>query len=386
MPIIQTLDANRATAPAAGQTPDWRAEVDRMTSIEWSRMLDLFADANLYQTWSYGAVRWGRKNLSHLVLKCNGEVVAMAQLRIIRPANLRFGLAYLRWGPLCHRRGMQLNPEVTNRMAHALQEEYVAKRRLWLRVLPNAWVGSRRAELYESAFHNFSRAAGNADRTFVLDLRLSLEELRKKLDRKWRNQLSAAERNGLRVTRGRGPDEFRTFNRMYQQMRDRKSFDTSVDINEFGKIQESLPEHERMQILICEKEGVPVAGVVASPMGESAIYLLGATSDEGLKAKGSYLLQWTLIQWLKETGVQSYDVGGIDPERNPGVFHFKKGLSGDDVSFMPLLETCDSLFSCALVRGGMAIHNKIQRIRAIRAPNLKRRGTENRIKVSDPNA
>ena len=65
--------------------PVWQVEVDRVTPAEWSSMLDLFDDANLYQTWSYGAVRWGRKNLSHVVLKRNDEVVGIAQLRIVRP-------------------------------------------------------------------------------------------------------------------------------------------------------------------------------------------------------------------------------------------------------------------------------------------------------------
>ena len=53
---------------------DWQVEVDRATPAEWAQMLDLFNDANLYQTWSYGRVRWGEENLSHLVLKRNGEV------------------------------------------------------------------------------------------------------------------------------------------------------------------------------------------------------------------------------------------------------------------------------------------------------------------------
>ena len=69
-----------------------------------------------------------------------------------------------------------------------------------------------------------------------------------------------------------------------------------------------------------------MAGLVASAMGDSAIYLLGATSDDGLNAKGAYLLQWTLIQWLKENGFKWYDLGGIDPEGNPGVYSFKKRI------------------------------------------------------------
>jgi hypothetical protein len=72
----------------------WQVEVDRSTPAEWSQMLDLFEDANLYQTWSYGGIRWGGENLSHLVLKRAGEVVGLAQVRIVRPTRFKFGMAY----------------------------------------------------------------------------------------------------------------------------------------------------------------------------------------------------------------------------------------------------------------------------------------------------
>jgi hypothetical protein len=115
-----------------------------------------------------------------------------------------------------------------------------------------------------------------------------------------------------------------------------------------------------MRILICEDKGIPVAGLVVSAMGDSAIYLLGATSDAGLNAKGAYLLQWTMIQWLKENGIRWYDLGGINPEANPGVYTFKKGMSGVDVcQINPLVES-GSILSTAIVKAGMAMQNKLR--------------------------
>jgi hypothetical protein len=95
-------------------------------------------------------------------------------------------------------------------------------------------------------------------------------------------------------------------------------------------------------------------------MGDSAIYLLGATSDNGLDAKGSYLLQWTLIQWLKESGVRGYDLGGIDPQQNPGVYHFKRGLSGTDVCHMNPLVACNSAVSSAFAKAILAGHQAVR--------------------------
>jgi len=362
-PMLPVELAGRQKELKFMQNLRWQVEVDRAGSAEWSRMLDLFDDANIYQTAAYGEVRWGEKNLSRLVLKRDGEVVGMAQLRIIRPTPLKFGMAYLRWGPIWERRGLPLDPEVPMHMARAIEEEYLEKRKLFLRVLPNAFAGSPRARAIQAAFSRFTPEPLDSDntyRTFVLDLSSSLDELRKGFDPKWRNKLSGAEKNQLKVIAGSGSTEYHTFCKIYNQMRRRKTFETTVDVDEFGRMQETLAESQRLRVLICEDKGVPVAGSVVAAMGDSAIYLLGATSDEGLKSKGAYLLQWAMIQWLKENGIRWYDLGGIDPEGNPGVYSFKKGISGVDTCQINPLAASDSAVSSGIVKAGLAMQRTLR--------------------------
>jgi lipid II:glycine glycyltransferase (peptidoglycan interpeptide bridge formation enzyme) len=342
---------------------NWQVEVDQASDSEWSHLIELFEDANLYQTAEYGAVCWGARNLSRIVLRRGGEVRAVAQLRIVRPTPLKFGIAYLRWGPLWERRGCPADAEVPERIALAVHEEYVTKRKLFLRIIPNAFAGTARGTAFQSAFSEFERQAvqpGNTYRTFVLDLAPPLEEIRSRLDKKWRNQLNRAEKNDLTVTAGDGVEEYRTFCQIYSDMRRRKSFDTTVDEGEFDQIQQTLPPSQRMRVLLCREKGRLVAGMVASAMGNSAIYLLGATSDVGLNAKGAYLLQWTLIGWLRERGVRWYDLGGIDPEANPGVYHFKKGLSGLDTSQIGSLTASGSAVSSWMVGAGSCVQRMLR--------------------------
>jgi hypothetical protein len=35
-----------------------------------------------------------------------------------------------------------------------------------------------------------------------------------------------------------------------------------------------------------------------------------------------------MIKWLKENGFRYYDLGAFNPQLNPSVYHFKKGLAG----------------------------------------------------------
>ena len=341
----------------------WTVEVDRVSRGEWAQMLEQFHDATIYQSFSYGNVRWGEENVSRLVLKLDGEALGLAQLRIFRPTWLSLGIAYLGWGPLTERRGYGLSREVASRMARCLQEEYSRKRMLHLCVVPNAYAGSPRAASMESGFRQFTRGPifrNKPYRTSILDLSPSLEDLRRGFDRKWRNQLTRSAKNNLNVITGCDIDKFRKFCSIYRQMRKRKAFKTNVDITDFCKTQKDLDPSQRMRVFLCEENRVPVAGLVASIMGGCAIYMFGATTEAGLRLKASYLLQWELIRWLKENGVRWYDLGGIDPEGNPGVYHFKKGLSGVEVTQVYPFVSCQGAVSSAIARVAFSMYRVLR--------------------------
>jgi hypothetical protein len=78
----------------------FETEVDTVDREQWSAVVQRFADANIYQTWQYGAVRWGPEKLSHCLFKLDGRVVACVQVAIFRAPVVSAGVAYLRWGPL----------------------------------------------------------------------------------------------------------------------------------------------------------------------------------------------------------------------------------------------------------------------------------------------
>ena len=62
----------------------YSSEVDSVDEESWYGLLRQFDDANIYQTWAYGLVRNGRQNISHLLVKEGGKVVAVAQSRIVK--------------------------------------------------------------------------------------------------------------------------------------------------------------------------------------------------------------------------------------------------------------------------------------------------------------
>jgi lipid II:glycine glycyltransferase (peptidoglycan interpeptide bridge formation enzyme) len=138
-------------------------------------------------------------------------------------------------------------------------------------------------------------------------------------------------------------------------MHKRKKFFEFVDVNKMRAVQKVLQDHLKMTIMLCESDAEPVSAVVCTAIGDTGIYLLGATNDKGRTLQASYLVQWRLIEWLKGRGYRWYDLGGIDPEKNPGTYHFKAGLSGKlgkEVHYLGQFDGCQSLLSSFLVKVG----------------------------------
>ncbi|HJZ75880.1 MAG TPA: peptidoglycan bridge formation glycyltransferase FemA/FemB family protein [Vicinamibacterales bacterium] len=338
-----------------------------MSETEWNAVLDGFADANVYQTWAYGAVCWGEKQLSHLVLHRGGDPVAAAQLRVVRVPVIGSGIAYLRWGPLCLPRGRDRDVGVWRAVTDALIQEYVVRRGLILRGVPHVFAQDSIAASLCGVWSDLGFVEDPAIRpyrTFRVDLRPSLETLRRQLSSRWRRQLNIAERNQLEIVEGETDDLYRRFLKLYDEMMARKQFDTSVDAAEFGRIQQRLPASQKMLTLICQSHGLPVAGLVVGMVGNTAIYLLAATGDDGLDARGSYLLQWRAIQRLKERGIDWYDLGGANREVNPGVYTFKSGMGGEEATQVPRYEIGDARLSRLSVAVGEGIRRMARRARA----------------------
>jgi lipid II:glycine glycyltransferase (peptidoglycan interpeptide bridge formation enzyme) len=121
---------------------------------------------------------------------------------------------------------------------------------------------------------------------------------------------------------------YKVFLALQGEMFERKKYVSGVDYKQYRLIQNDLPLLQKMKIVVCEYENEPIAVSICSAIGDTGIYLLGATGNKGMRLNGSNLLQWRMIKWLKERGCLYYDLGGIDPEANPGVYRFKCGIAG----------------------------------------------------------
>jgi Acetyltransferase (GNAT) domain len=312
------------------------SELRRARREEWTALAAGFADHNYRHCWDYAELLAARSGASaeHVVVAHDGAPAAgLASVRVKRLPGTGTGIAYVAGGPLVRRRGDDLAGERLPAVLAALRREYVDRRRLVLRVAPA--IGDER---WNAAQDEALLAAGcrpgehlRRYRTMMVDLDRPLPDVRKGLARKWRNVLGNAERRGLHVTGGTGPELFDDFAPLFDEIVARKAFAVDLGAGFYAEVQRRLPERERLRVAIATLDGRPAAGVVASIHGDTAVYLLGASNDVGRATNAAYLLQWHVIEAAAARGCRFYDLGGIDPEGNPGVHRFKERMGGTDV-------------------------------------------------------
>lgn len=307
----------------------YTAEFDTVTKYEWYKIIDQFSDANIYQTWAYDAIRCGEKNISHLVLRAGNKIIAAAQARIVRIPVAGLGAAYVRWGPFWALRDKTPEHNVFRYAVRALRNEYVCRRGLILRIFPILYDDNSHSCLDILKEERYIPVTGeDRGRTLILGIRPPIEELRKQLSQRWRRCLTKAEREHLEVIEGTEDGLFVEFISIYEDMLRRKKFQRPNDINEFRMIQRELPAKYKMNIFLCRSKGVISAGVIYSAIGDTGVYLFGATNEQGMINNASYLTHWRAIQWLKQSGCCYYNLNGINPQKNPGTYVFKEGLVG----------------------------------------------------------
>ncbi len=313
-------------------------EVDNLDQNAWHAATQKFADMNLFQTWAYGLAKGNRQRVSHLLLRDQGEPAAAVQVRLIGLRQPPFGVAYARWGPLWKSRGQEASERVFRHAVRALRDEYVTRRGLVVRLIPGICAAANEPYsqiLSEEGF--IWKGAQHPYRTILMDVRPSLEELENGFHQKWRKHLKRARTNNLEILEGEDDALFQALESVHKEMVARKRFSGAQNMGVYQRAQQLLAPDQKLKVVLCRVKGEIVAGALFSTMGDTALDLYRATSNAGVATYGSYLVQWHVLQRIREAGCKWYNLNGINPVRNPGGYQFKSQLAGKhglDVQFV----------------------------------------------------
>ena len=169
--------------------------------------------------------------------------------------------------------------------------------------------------------------------TYVLDLTLSDVEVRKRLDKNWRNQLRQAEDLSPTFDWGRGVDMIRRYFPLHEALCARKELASlRTTASELERTAAALGE--RLQFALISVGGRDGTGGAVWRLGEKAWFALFAADEFGNKRHLPNVLFMKFIERLRAEGVKTLDLTGIDPRTNWGVYNFKRGLGAPAVEFV----------------------------------------------------
>ena len=178
----------------------------------------------------------------------------------------------------------------------------------------------------------------HAELTHQLDIIGSEEELLAGMRKATRYEIRQAEKLGVKVTVGRDPSDIADFYDLQMQTAKRQGFVpfSKLFLEEqfrvFAKDDQTL-----LYTAWMGKEKLAQAMVIF--YGQEADYHYGASSEQGRKYPGAYLIQWEAIKEAKKRGIERYNFWGVAPQgetkhRFYGVSLFKRGFGGQDVGYL----------------------------------------------------
>lgn len=147
--------------------------------------------------------------------------------------------------------------------------------------------------------------------TVTIDLKPSLDEIMASFNQKGRNALHRAEREGATAYAVSFNDT--SAHEMYDLL-------ASTAAGRFDSSLRSYPYYlafwkrfitsERGSLFFVEYDGQVVASSFCMYLGKKGLYKDGASIRQKTVYGASHLLQWEVMKWMKERGVESYDLCG----------------------------------------------------------------------------
>ncbi len=302
-------------------------EVQKVAGEAWDAHMASFDGAAQEQMYAFTKGRWPNVRCEPNLFYQHGKLVGGAMV-MVQPLPLGIGqIAVVKWGPMLADNSDPDAQKIYARIVEMLICEYADERKMMLSILPKATPSPNNLPLQHLQHRGFKAGAqlGFPDR-YIVNLRLSDEELRKSFGQKWRYHLNRSLKNDL-VFEHAGPDSFDDFDRLYRAMNERKNFADHSAYNTITDLLELKDEALRPELFFVRHGGNIVAGGIIHKAGDTAVYLYGATNGEALPLRAGYYLHWEIIRWLRDnTCALWYDLGGTDGFQ--GLHQFKKGMVG----------------------------------------------------------
>ncbi len=295
---------------------------------DWDRALEHVCAA-YQQDWAYGDLMQGvGANVMRASIRDNqGELVALAQI-IVKPFALVGRFALSTFGPIWLKPLSNRDKETAYKLLKTTPP--ISPPRL------QVFTPEDTQEVYQDktgGLRRLKRVMTGAA-TVRIDLTQDAESMRKNLDQKWRNRLNAAEKSDLKYVKGGvKPSQFNWLLNLEEKQREKRGYralpaELTLAWQEAKSKAKGAPKNTGVALYRADLGKDTAGAMLVLIHGCAATYHIGWTSDDGRKLGAHNLCLWNACLDLKERGVKSFDLGGVNTQSGAGIARFKIGTGG----------------------------------------------------------
>jgi len=299
----------------------------------WEDFILAHSEANFLQSWDWGEFH---KTLNKNVFRTgfyNRNKLTGVMLSVVEPAR-RGRYLTVPGGPIIDWQDKYITDTFANKIRQIAKENNC----VFIRTRPQL----KSDEFSKNTFKNlgFIKAPMHlhAELTSQLDITKTEEELMVRMRKATRYEIRKAIKENIQISASKDEKEIKRF------------YDLQI---ETSKRQKFVPFsykflHEQFRIFAkngnallykAEFKNKLLAQAFVIFYGKEAVYHYGASTDEGRKHPGAYLIQWEAIREAKKRKMTRYNFWGVAPEREvnhrfSGLSLFKRGFGGEDFEYL----------------------------------------------------
>ncbi len=174
----------------------------------------------------------------------------------------------------------------------------------------------------------------HAERTWVLDLDGTEEELLAAMRKNTRYGVKRAPKDGVTVSLSVEAEAVETLYALQQETVSRQHF-VPFAREYFMRLFEAFRSDGAVALFTARFEDHPIASAMINYYGDTAVYHYAASASEYSKLPGAYAILWEAIREAKRRGCRYFNFWGVvgdDQEKHPwyGLSRFKKGFGGHE--------------------------------------------------------
>ena len=300
---------------------------------EWEGFLAGHPEASFLQSWYWGDFYLALNNrIERTGFYKNGQLVGV-MLSIVEEAK-RARYLTVPGGPIIDWRDKNLVEVFVSEIKKIAGEQKC----VFVRVRPQLTANQNSEKIFSDYGFRNAPIHLHAELTSQLNITKPEEEILAGMRKTTRYEIKKAISQGVKITNITDPGKIEDFYKLQLKTAKRQDFVpfSYKFLHEQFKI---FSGANKVLLYGAELKSKLLAQAIIIFYGKEAVYHYGASTEDGRKYPGAYLIQWEAIKEAKKRRMARYNFWGVSPPHNKnhrfyGISIFKRGFGGEDFEYL----------------------------------------------------